>query len=176
MKKLITLCCLLNFALGALSQQIENPQRVAQGIAVSEAQPVAHKALRLLWKGGSRKRGKVCRIDWEGGAANQVVTIELFRVKGRGREKLTIATVPNTGEFSWNIPIGQKLGVYQVHATCGQETVESKSFKMRRKVPTAVKLLPVIIGVPVVAVVVIMRALDNMSTGLGNSLNGISWD
>lgn len=89
----------------------------------------------------SAKRGKDMPIAWRGGTKGAEVKIELV--------KDGVATVlgktTNTGNYNWSIPTKQKTGSgYQLRLTSNGETAVSPPFSIKPKVPTLVKVIPLV--------------------------------
>lgn len=99
----------------------------------------------------SAKRGKSVSLNWRGGSKNQDVKIELLKV---GTAEVIAASVANNGAYEWTIPAKQKPGKdYQVRLVNGRETVTTDIFAIKHKVPTLLKVLPLVVVAAVVGLV-----------------------
>ena len=97
------------------------------------------------------KRGKPLTVAWRGGLKSEEVKVTLLK---EGVEQSSLATVNNNGDYQWTVPAKQKTGDgYQVRLMNGKETITSDRFAIRHKVPTIVKILPVVVIGAVVALV-----------------------
>ena len=97
------------------------------------------------------KRGKPLTVAWRGGLKSEEVKVTLLK---EGVEQSSLATVNNNGDYQWTVPAKQKTGDgYQVRLMNGKETITSDRFAIRHKVPTIVKIMPVVVIGAVVAVV-----------------------
>ena len=97
------------------------------------------------------KRGKPLTVAWRGGLKSEEVKVTLLK---EGVEQGSLATVNNNGDYQWTVPAKQKTGGgYQVRLVNGKETITSDLFSIRHKVPTIVKIMPVVVIGAVVAVV-----------------------
>ncbi|MBL7876652.1 MAG: hypothetical protein JNL53_13380 [Cyclobacteriaceae bacterium] len=96
----------------------------------------------------SAKRGKSLSVAWRGGIKNEDVKVVLLK---EGIEQSLLSTSANSGGFNWSVPAGHKTGGgYQIRLENGKEIITSNIFSIKHKVPTAVKILPVVvIGVAV---------------------------
>ena len=95
------------------------------------------------------KRGKPLTLAWRGGLKSEEVKVTLLK---EGVEQSSLATVSNNGDYQWTVPTKQKTGDgYQVRLVNGKETITSERFSIRHKVPTIVKILPVVVIGAVVA-------------------------
>lgn len=97
----------------------------------------------------SVKRGTSQLIRWRGGDSKQDVRVELLK---DGAVSATLGTVQNAGSYSWAIPSNQKPGTYGLRLTNGRETV-TQDVTIKHKVPTLVKVIPVVAVGAAVAVV-----------------------
>lgn len=89
------------------------------------------------------RRSTTEKIEWLGGDINENLVIELYRYDSR---QLVISSTSNKGYTSWNIPVGLKPGLdYQLRMTVANkpsEPVFSSKFRIKRKIPTALKFIP----------------------------------
>ncbi|MBS1681217.1 MAG: hypothetical protein JST48_05860 [Bacteroidetes bacterium] len=86
------------------------------------------------------KRGRSIPLDWRGGSLRDDVKIELLK---SGVEVGAIATASNNGSFTWEISSYQKVGSgFQLRFTNGKEVATSEFFRIKRKVPTFLKVIP----------------------------------
>lgn len=93
--------------------------------------------------GDSFKKGSILPVQWRGGIPNQNIKLELYQNTIMLRD---IGTTPNTGNYSWNIPTDLKGSGYNVKLFNVNEpnaAVFSGTFKIKGKLPLAVKLLPI---------------------------------
>lgn len=91
--------------------------------------------------GRSVKRGKKTEVVWQGGSSSQLVRINLFK-----DEQLIspVAETNNTGKYTWTVPKKLKKGTYQLKLTSGSETISSGGFKIKKRTPFIVKMLPIV--------------------------------
>ncbi len=89
------------------------------------------------------KRGTTEKIEWLGGDINENLVIELYRYDSRQK---VIANTSNKGYLSWPIPTDLRPGLdYQLRMTVANKPsnpVYSSKFKIKRKIPTALKFIP----------------------------------
>lgn len=97
----------------------------------------------------SAKRGKSVQLDWRGGSKNQDVKIELLK---EGAVQGEVGTVSNKGTYNWAIASSEKTGAgYQLRLVNGKEIVTTMRFSIQHKVPTLVKVLPLVVIGAIVA-------------------------
>ena len=88
------------------------------------------------------KRGKVQKIQWMGGESNEDLVLELYRYDIR---KNVVANTSNKGNVLWTIPKSISPGSdYQLRmhpVSKPNQSVLSKKFRVRRKIPTGLKVL-----------------------------------
>ncbi len=88
------------------------------------------------------KRGKIQKIQWMGGEANEDLVLELYRYDVR---KNVVANTSNKGNVLWSIPTRITPGAdYQLKmhpVSQPNQSVLSKKFRIRRKIPTGLKIL-----------------------------------
>jgi hypothetical protein len=96
----------------------------------------------------SVKRGKTMQIGWSGGAPGETVKLEL--VKDNVPQQ-TLMNGKNNGTYSWTVPDNQKTGTFQLKITGPAGSGTSPDFSIKHKVPTVVKVLPVVIIAGVLA-------------------------
>ncbi len=117
-------------------------------------------AFALQTRTTSFRRGKTQSLQWRGGDSNQNVKLELLKA---GVIEFTMGTVANKGNFEWTIPSSQKTGNdYQLRLTNGLETIKSEPLSIKHKIPTLVKVLPI---VAVVAGAVALGGGSKKTTG-----------
>ncbi len=88
------------------------------------------------------KRGKSNIIAWTGGAAGDNVKLELLN-NGKAQ---SVGETKNNGQFSWDAPADLAVGGgYQMRLTSGSNTITSEPFSVKHKIPTLLKLAPVIL-------------------------------
>ncbi|MCI0751544.1 MAG: hypothetical protein L0Y35_06885 [Flammeovirgaceae bacterium] len=89
------------------------------------------------------RRGKKTRITWRGGKPNQTLAVEL--IKG-GAIVNQLSSTQNNGTMEWAVPKEIELGKdYQIHLNSPSGSVSSESFSIKRKIPLALKALPILI-------------------------------
>ena len=115
-----------------------------------EIQVEVVSALTLLTNPPFFKRGKTEPIHWRGGDKKENVKIELVKA---GVVVSTIGTVANTGSTEGKIPGNLALGDYQLRLTNAHETVSSQPFPIKRRFPTLVKVIPLVVVAAIVVVV-----------------------
>ena len=99
----------------------------------------------------SAKRGKSIALAWRGGMKNQDVKIELLRA---GVSQGAVGTAGNNGMYQWLVPSNHKTGTdYQLRLVNGKETVTTGRFAIKHKVPTLLKVLPLVAVATVVGLV-----------------------
>ncbi len=99
----------------------------------------------------SAKRGKSIALAWRGGVKNQDVKIELLRA---GVSQGAVGTVGNNGIYQWLVLSNHKTGTdYQLRLVNGKETVTTGRFAIKHKVPTLLKVLPLVAVAAVVGLV-----------------------
>lgn len=93
--------------------------------------------------GGTFKRGKTMNIDWIGGESFEDLNLELFL---NNKKVSTISSISNQGSYNWEIPVSLKPGNgYQLkisRASTPNEGVMSPKFSIKRRIPTAYKVIP----------------------------------
>jgi hypothetical protein len=106
----------------------------------------------------SAKRGKSVQLDWRGGRKNQDVKIELLK---SGVSQGTVTTTSNSGSYQWFIPAKEKVGAdYQLRLANGTESVTTSHFSIKHKVPTLLKVIPLV----AVAAIVVASGGGSKST------------
>jgi hypothetical protein len=89
------------------------------------------------------KKGKTLDVRWKGGAPNESVRVDLL--KG-GVPVSQIANVSSGQSYSWVIPQSMEKGKdYQVKLTANSGTSVSGHFGISKKIPTYVKILPLVV-------------------------------
>ncbi len=93
-------------------------------------------------EGVTFKRGKVHKIQWMGGESNEDLVIELYRYDIR---KNVVANTSNKGNVLWSVPSAISPGTdyqFRMHPVSKPNlSVLSKKFRIRRKIPTGLKVL-----------------------------------
>lgn len=98
-------------------------------------------AFKFPVEGSSIRRGKTTDLKWEGGTSGQNIKLELYK----GSVKVSaIAETKNTGIYNWPVPKNLAKGDYVVKLSSGSETVNSKTFAVKPKVPLLLKALPLL--------------------------------
>ncbi|GJM28773.1 MAG: hypothetical protein DHS20C17_14080 [Cyclobacteriaceae bacterium] len=95
-------------------------------------------------------RGKQQLITWKGTNAKERVDIQLLR---DGRRVQTIASTVNDGQYEWEVPYSTKPGQgysVQISSTSSSQSDTGSEFKIHRRIPLLVKLVPFVIMTPVV--------------------------
>jgi hypothetical protein len=95
-------------------------------------------------------RGKEQLITWKGTNTRERVDIQLLR---DGRKIQTIASTVNDGQYEWEVPYSTKPGngySVKISSTSSSQTDTGSEFKIHRKIPLLVKLIPFAIITPVV--------------------------
>lgn len=86
-------------------------------------------------------RGKVSNIEWSGGNSSTTIRIDLLK---DGQRLRTLASVPNTGLYSWNISTKTKTGAnYSLILTDSrnaQDAVKTGTFSIKPKISTGLKI------------------------------------
>lgn len=86
------------------------------------------------------KRSKSLAVVWRGGAKNEDVKVVLLK---EGVEQSSLATVNNAGNYQWTVPAKQKTGGgYQLRLENGAEVITTGTFSIKHKIPTLLKILP----------------------------------
>jgi hypothetical protein len=116
----------------------------------------------------SYKRGKLLPLTWSAGN-NTPLHIELYR----GSEKVhSELNVPNSGSYSLIVPAHARPGKhYRIKLTSSktaEEFIYTDFFKIKRKVPLVVKILPVV-AVGAAAAIVIGTSGGNDKGNTGNN-------
>jgi len=96
----------------------------------------------------SVKRGSNMQINWSGGSNTENVKLELLK---EGAPQQTVMNSRNTGSYSWSVPSNMKPGTYQLKITGTSSNAVSSGFSIKHKVPTLLKVLPVVVIGGVVA-------------------------
>ncbi|MDN5205273.1 Ser-Thr-rich GPI-anchored membrane family protein [Fulvivirgaceae bacterium BMA10] len=90
------------------------------------------------------KRGSTEKIEWQGGANSENLQLELYKFDVR---QTLVGHTINKGNYVWSIPKSVKPGNnYRIRMKIANkqgEAVFSERFEIKRKVPTAFKLIPV---------------------------------
>lgn len=109
-------------------------------------------------EGSSMRRGKKANLAWDGGSPSQNVKLELFK----GTERISAVTeTQNSGQYTWSVPKGLTKGSYTLKLTAEKESVTSKPFTVKSKMPLLLKIIPF------VAVGGVVAALGGGSKGEG---------
>jgi hypothetical protein len=89
------------------------------------------------------KRGNTFPIKWQTSEAVDKVKLELYKGDFQIRETITIE---NSGSYNWVVPKDLKPGNdYRLHIESPKDLTReefSKTFKIKRKVPTVLKIIP----------------------------------
>ena len=105
------------------------------------------------------KKGKSYTITWRGGPEKGSLHLDLLS----GTEKVaSLATVGNTGTWTWKVPKKIAKGSYRIRASADGRTQTSENFKIVPKVPLLAVIIP---GVAVAGVAVAIL----ISHGSGNN-------
>ena len=117
-----------------------------KGPLTFEIEAIIVAPLTLKTELTSTKRGKTLPLRWRGGDQNQNVKIELVKA---GVVQGFVGTPSNNGSYEWNVSSKQKPGKdYVLRLVNGRETVNSKPFAIKRKIPVWVKIgVPLVVGV-----------------------------
>jgi hypothetical protein len=96
------------------------------------------------------KKGKATSIEWLGGSPTAPAKLYLFQ----GEKMISsVAETTNSGKYQWTIPKDVSSGEgYYYKLTAGNESVNSTTFSIKKKMPLLLKLSPLIIGAAVVGV------------------------
>lgn len=90
------------------------------------------------------KKGDFVRVAWRGGFTNDNYAISLYK----GDNKVSyINSIVKTNDYLWNMPKGTKAGKYhfQLESNSSKElTAKSYEFVIKRKIPIAIKILPIV--------------------------------
>lgn len=86
-------------------------------------------------------RGKVSNIEWSGGNSSNIIRIDLLK---DGQRLRTLASVSNTGLYSWDIPIKTKTSTkYSLMLTDSrnpQDVVKTGAFSIKPKISAGLKI------------------------------------
>lgn len=94
-------------------------------------------------------RGKKNTIHWQGGDANEKVTIQLIKP---GPETQDLIQTKNTGSFSWNTPKDIKPGSgYAIRISSLDNSIEHR-FAIKRKIPLGYYGIPAGVAIILVAI------------------------
>ena len=86
------------------------------------------------------KRGKSLTVAWRGGIKDEDVKVVLLK---EGTEQSLLSTSVNNGSFNWSVPAKQRTGGgYQIRLVNGTEVITTGSFSIKHKIPTFLKILP----------------------------------
>ena len=96
----------------------------------------------------SVKRGRNLQINWSGGSSTENVTLELLK---DNVSQQTLMNSRNTGAYSWSVPSDMKPGTYQLRITGSSGSAVSSNFAIKHKIPTLVKVLPIVVIAGVLA-------------------------
>ena len=96
----------------------------------------------------SVKRGSNMQMSWSGGSTTENVKLELLK---EAVPQQTVMNSRNTGSYSWSVPSNMKPGTYQLKITGTAGNAVSSGFSIKHKVPTLLKVLPVVVIGGVVA-------------------------
>jgi len=101
--------------------------------------------------GSNFKRGKKLELRWTGSNPGNEVKFELFR---DGQKVTDLNQIQNQGFYTWQIPIKTKVGKgYSIKLTDASDprvSGFSEEFTLKHKLPTVVKLIPILaIGIVV---------------------------
>jgi hypothetical protein len=92
--------------------------------------------------GASHRRGKSMDIQWKGGRPGELVKLELL--KG-GSMVANIGEISNNSSYAWTIPKSISSGSdYQVKLSTSGTVITSDNFKIKKRTPLIVKVLPVL--------------------------------
>ena len=95
-------------------------------------------------------RGKKQIITWKGTNTRERVDIQLLR---DGLKVGTIANTVNDGQFEWEVPYAVKPGngyTVKISSTSSSQTDIGSKFKINRRIPLLVKIVPFVVATPVV--------------------------
>ena len=95
-------------------------------------------------------RGKQQLITWKGTNTRERVDIQLLK---DGHKVGTIANTVNDGQFEWEVPYSVKPGngyTVKISSTSSSQTDTGSEFKIHRRIPLLVKIVPFVIVTPVV--------------------------
>jgi hypothetical protein len=99
------------------------------------------------------RRGKVYTLEWQGGVEGEALQLELWQ---DGVKSMDIGQFSNRKRYEWAIPLALKPGKnFTVKVSSPENPANysiSDSFVIRRKIPLAVKILPLGIASGVAAV------------------------
>jgi hypothetical protein len=115
-------------------------------------------AIKTPAAGATVRLGKSKPITWSGGRQGQSIRIELMK---DGAVAQSIGETTNTGAYQWSVPKDLAKGNYQIRLTGGNETLNSETFNVKKKIPIWMIAAPVI----VVGVVVAILAKPKASPG-----------
>jgi len=91
------------------------------------------------------KRGKPTEVTWRGGTPQNILNFELYR---NGKKVDVIPNIANVSHTQLTLPVSVKPGkgyIFRiVDSKNKDQVVETPSFRVKRKVPLGVKLLPVL--------------------------------
>ena len=90
------------------------------------------------------KRGKSYEVKWKSNSSTPTLNFNLAN-----SEKVIeqMGRVENDGSWIWKVPIKQKVGKnFQLTAISINRKAQSSSFRISRKIPLMIKLLPIIGG------------------------------
>jgi hypothetical protein len=111
----------------------------------------------------SARQGKTTTITWSGGKRDQKVHIDLVK---DGTVAQSIGDTNNTGTYKWSVPKDIAKGSYQLRLTSGNETVNSQSFSLNKKIPLWIIAAPVVV-VGVIVAVLVSKPKSNSGGGDG---------
>lgn len=95
-------------------------------------------------------RGKKNTIHWQGGEANEEVTIQLIKP---GPVTQDLMLTKNSGSFVWNTPKDMKPGSgYAVRISSRNNSIEHR-FSIKRKIPLAYYGIPAGLAIILVAII-----------------------
>lgn len=90
----------------------------------------------------SARRGARLDLQWKGGRQDDDISIVL---RDHNKTVLFSETAPNTRRYTWSVPPDLKPGSrYELQITAGKDAVTVTPFSIRRRIPTALKVLPLL--------------------------------
>jgi hypothetical protein len=93
----------------------------------------------LLTKVKDTRRSKRIVLKWNAWP-DRSINIQLVK---DNTVQFSIANSVSKGEYSWKVPSGQDIGsFYQLRFANGNQILLTNEFKIKHRIPTAVKLLP----------------------------------
>ena len=101
---------------------------------------------------GGVRRGTTQKITWLGSNPENYVDIELFR---DDRKIRTISRTSNDGSYQWVVPMDAKPGQgysIKISSTSSTQFHQGGYFSVKRKIPLAIKLIPLAVAAPLVII------------------------